>query len=254
MVDVEWRVTDKTPDPLPEGGWLCFPFAVNQPQYQLGRLGGPINPTKDIVTGANKTLICLSTGLTITAPDHTGIGLCPVNSPCVSLGEPGLWKYSFDYVPKKPTVFVNLYNNEWNTNFPEWIDGTWSSRVRIWPTADLTVPSWEARLPLLVATAAGPAGKLPSTQSGLTVTRPGTLVTAYGQNPDGEGIILRVWEQAGVSGDLTITFQAGAKYTAATPVNLRGEISGEPLKILDGTLTINLKAYAPASFILNDPQ
>ena len=62
------------------------------------------------------------------------MGICPIDSPCVSLGEPGLWRYSQAFQPQKPTVFVNLYNNEWNTNFPEWQDGTWSSRVRLWPT------------------------------------------------------------------------------------------------------------------------
>ena len=85
-----------------------------------------------------------------------------MDSPCVSLDQPGLWKYSLDYVPKKPTVFVNLYNNEWNTNFPEWQDGSWISRVRLCLARDggvgedLIVPSWEARLPLLAAAADGP--------------------------------------------------------------------------------------------------
>ena len=167
LVDVEWRVTDKTPDPLPEGGWLCFPFAVAQPQFLLGRLGGPIDPAKDIVTGANRHYFCLNTGLTITGQDGAGVGLCPLDSPCVSLDEPGLWKFSLDYTPKKPSAFVNLYNNEWNTNFPEWQGGSWSSRVRLWLIArglglarSLIVPSWEARLPLLAA-----AGRWPGRQA-----------------------------------------------------------------------------------------
>ncbi len=60
-----------------------------------------------------------------------------------------------NFVPKRPSVFVNLYNNEWNTNFPEWQDGSWLSRVRLWLVRDpglggsQIVPSWEARLPLL---------------------------------------------------------------------------------------------------------
>jgi hypothetical protein len=257
FVDVEWRVTDKTPDPLPEGGWLCFPFAVSQPQFTLGRLGGPIDPIKDIVTGANKTLICLSSGLTITGGDGVGVGLCPVNCPCVSLGEPGLWKYTFDCEPKRATVFVNLYNNEWNTNFPEWQEGSWTSRVRLWPTAknaslaqSLVVPSWEARVPLVAATANGPAGKLPPAQAGLSISRSGVLVTAFGANPDGPGTLLRVWEQTGTSGELAVTLPAGEKFTTATPVNLRGEKTGEPVRVTNGKLTFSLHAYAPASFIL----
>jgi alpha-mannosidase len=255
LVDVEWRVTEKTPDPIPEGGWLCFPFAVEQPVFTLGRLGGPIDPAKDIVPGANRDLICLNSGLTIAGKDSAGIGLCPVDSPCVSLGEPGLWKYTLADTPRKPAVFVNLYNNEWHTNFPEWQGGSWSSRVRLWPTADharigtsLVVPSWEARLPLVAAVAEGPAGELPPSQAGLTVSRPGVLVTAFGQNPDGPGTLLRVWEQGGVADELTVTLPGAFK--TATPVNLRGENSGEPLKIGQGKLAFNLRAYAPASFVL----
>ena len=76
-VDVEWRVTEKTPDPVPEGGWLCFPLAVNQPHYTLGRLGGPIDPAKEIVPGANKDYFCLSTGLTIRGDDQAAWGSAP---------------------------------------------------------------------------------------------------------------------------------------------------------------------------------
>ena len=254
-VDVEWQVTHKTADPRPEGGWLCFPFAVDQPRFLLGRLGGPIDPIKDIVAGANRHYFCLSNGLTLTGPDGAGVGLCPLDSSCVSLDAPGLWKFALDYTPRQPNVFVNLYNNEWNTNFPEWQDGTWASRVRVWPTAKdattaeaLIVPAWEARLPLLAAAADGPAGSLPPIQSGLQLSRKGVLVTAFGPNPDGEGIVLRVWEQGGVSGEITATLPG--KFRSATPANLRGEKLGAPLPIKDSVLTFPLKAYAPASFII----
>jgi hypothetical protein len=104
-------------------------------------------------------------------------------------------------------------------------------------------------VPLLTVAATG-AGTLPATQAGIAVSRPGTLVTAFGANPDGKGTILRVWEQTGVSGNLTVTLPVGAKFTTATPVTLRGEKTGEPVKITDGNLVFQLKAYAPASFVL----
>jgi hypothetical protein len=257
FVDIEWRVTEKTPDPLPEGGWLCFPFAIAQPQFLLGRLGGPIDPANDIVTGANRHYFCLNTGVIITGQDGTGIGICPLDSPCVSLDEPGLWKFSLDYQPKKPAAFVNLYNNEWNTNFPEWQEGSWSSRVRLWPNRkgqpvaqSLTVPSWEARLPLLATASDGRAGKLPRTQAGLSVSRAGVLVTAFGGNPNGAGTLLRLWEQSGAGGSLTVTLPAGLKPAQAQPISLRGEKSGQPIPLIDGRLTFTLPAFAPASFIL----
>jgi len=39
-------------------------------------------------------------------------------------------------------------------------------------------------------------------------------------------------------------------FKTATPVNLRGEENGGPLTIDAGKLTFNLKAYTPASFVL----
>jgi hypothetical protein len=258
-IDVEWRVSEKTPDPMPEGGWLCFPLAVAQPHFLLGRLGGPVDPAKDIVPGANRHYFCLNSGLMITGADGTGVGLCPLDSSCVSLDEPGLWKFSLDCVPKKPSVFVNLYNNEWNTNFPEWQEGSWVSRVRLWPNAkgaslaqSLTVPSWEARLPLLAAAADGPAGKLPPTQAGLSVSRAGVLVTAFGPNPDGAGTLLRLWEQAGQSGDCIVQLPADPKARTVQPVNLRGQPEGQLIAVGNQQFAVKLRPYAPLSFVIQE--
>ncbi len=249
-VAVEWNVTDKTPDKMPEGGWLCFPFAVEKPQFTLGRMGGPVNPATEIIPGANRHLCAVDDGVAITGANGNGVGLCPLDSPLVSLDHPGLWEFSMDFVPRKPAVFVNLYNNKWNTNFPLWQDGSWSERVRFWPTGDLVVPGRETRVPLLAAEADGAAGKLPATQSGLTASRSGVLVTAFGGNPDGNGTLLRVWEQSGETGKFSVTFPAGANYKTATPINLRGEVLGDPLPVRNGKLTFSLHAYAPASYVL----
>lgn len=255
-VEVEWRVSEKTPDPMPEGGWLCFPFAVADPHFKVGRLAGPIDPAKDVIRGANRYYFCLNTGLTVTGPEGAGMGLCPLDSSCVSLDEPGLWKFDLDYLPKKPSVFVNLYNNEWNTNFPEWQDGTWSNRVRVWMTrggdlgADLIVPAWEARLPLLAAVAEGQAGRLPKSREGLNLSRHGVLVTAFGQNPDGAGTLLRLWEQAGQKGSCKVELPDGIKASRARPVTLRGEPVGEAVPVRGGAFTVQLRPFAPLSFLL----
>ena len=253
-VEVEWRVDGKTADKHPEGGWLCFPFAVENPRFTVGRLGAPINPLTDIVPGTNRHLMAVASGVALTGADSAGVAVCPLDSPLVSLDRPGLWYWTMDFVPTRPAVFVNLYNNMWNTNFPLWQDGSWSERVRFWPTAkgtatvaNLTEKSWEARVPLLAVAAAG-GTQLPATQAGLSVSRKGVLVTAFGENPDGPGIVLRVWEQAGITADLTITLPGD--YSSATPVNLRGEKTGEPVPVKDRQLTIPLQAFAPASWVL----
>jgi hypothetical protein len=254
---VEWNVAEKHPEKYPEGGWLCFPFAVERPRFTVGRPGGAIDPAIDIIAGANRHLMAVATGVAVTGDAGAGMALCPLDSPLVSLDQPGLWRWSLDFVPRKPVVFVNVHNNMWNTNFPLWQEGSWSERVRCWPlaagadaAAELAVKGWEARAPLLAASGGPAGGSLPETQTGLTLSRKGVLVTAFGANPDGEGTLLRVWEQAGISGEVEITFPAGAQFTGARPVNLRGEPVGEVCAINDGTLAFPLMKYAPASFIL----
>jgi hypothetical protein len=252
-VDLELTI-EKPADNWPEAGWICLPFKVEAPQFRVGRNGFIMDPAKEIIAGANRHLYAVGTGVAVFDAKGQGAGVCGPDTPLVSLGVPGMWKFSNDYVPTKPAVYFNLFNNQWSTNYRFWNEGKWTYRFRIWSfdhydaAASLITPALETRYPVQTATVTTPAGKLPKEQAGIAVSRPGTLVTAFGQNPDGKGTILRVWEQAGISGKLTVTIPG--KFTTATPVNLRGEKTGEPVKFATGKLVFDLKAYAPASFVL----
>jgi alpha-mannosidase len=257
VVDIEVVIKGKARDNWPEADWLRLPFNISKPRFTVARTLGEMNPATDILPGANQDMYTVGHGLTIAGDDGAGVAICPLDHPLISLDRPGCWRFSRDFTPTKPEVFVNLYNNQWNTNFRYWHPGTWSSRVRLWTfdketpaAARLAIPALEARNPLQVALATGNGGDLPAEQSGITVSRPGTLVTAFGENPDGTGTLLRVWEQSGVSGNLTLTLPSGFKATRAIPVDLRGEKTGASLEINDGKLTFPLKAYAPASFLV----
>ena len=256
-VDLEVTVHNKPFDPWPEAGWICLPFKINEPRFHLGRLGSIIDPARDIVADCNFHLFALNSGMTINDPAGRGVGLCPVDSPLVSLGEAGGWKYSKEFAPRKPRVFINLFNNQWSTNFRLWNSGTWSSRVRLWSVAgddagrNLVTPSAEARFPLVAAVADGSAGKLSVTQAGLELSRPGVAVTAFGPNPDGTGTLLRLWELAGQSVPVRVMLPPGAKATVARPVDLRGRAGGEAIPIQSDKFTAPLRAFAPASFILD---
>jgi alpha-mannosidase len=172
-------------------------------------------------------------------------------------------------------VFVMLFNNVYSTNFAQWIEGSWSSRVRLWvpdgaESGDegLIGNSWEARAGCLAAVADAEPGKLPPTAAGLTIAeqggdvrppgaqspqRRGLLVTAFGPNPDGEGTLLRLWEQAGEGGTYTLRFPQGLKVRAAQPCDLRGQTNGSPLAVSEaGTLDVTIKSLAPLSLILSD--
>jgi alpha-mannosidase len=256
-LDVSWQ---KDPDGWPEYGWICLPFKVDNPRFRVGKLGGDLDPVKDLtLDNINYHNLWVNTGVAV-YDDKTGagVGVCPIDSPMVSLGEPGGYKFEKRYEPKNPYVYVQLYNNHWRTNFCSWIGNgeRMSSRVRLWAfdkydtETSLYTPSMEARQPLAAARSEGRAGKLPVTQAGVTPSRRGVMVTAFCKNPDGAGSLLRLWEQAGTSGALTVKLPAGAPFKTATPVNLRGEKTGEPVSIKENAITLDLPAYAPASYVL----
>jgi hypothetical protein len=161
-----------------------------------------------------------------------------------------------DFVPKKPAAYVNLFNNQWTTNFRMWNQGTWTSRIRLWAfgkynaETSLITPSLEARYPLQAVGVAGDGGQVPDRLSGLGLSRGGTLVTAFGPNPDGSGTLLRLWELAGESGKVTVRLPKGLKARTVQPVDLRGVPTGDVMAVEKNSFRAALRAFAPASFVL----
>jgi len=271
--DLEVTLARKAAEPWPEAAWICLPFKVDSPQFRLGRLGSIVDPAREIVPGSNRHLLALETGLAVYGTDGQGFGVCPMDSPLVSLSEPGGWKYSTNFVPERATVFINLFNNQWTTNFRLWTEGTWTSRVRIWafrdfdPVESLQRPSLEARYPLQMICASGPGGTVPTSGAGLELkvrapNSPGkpdaavdrwcrnAVVTAFGPNPDGAGTILRLWETAGETGEREVHLPPGWRPESVQPVDLRGRPSGPAIVVSEGMFVVSLRAFAPSSFLI----
>ena len=235
-----------------------MPFKIDNPHFKIGRHGSIIDPITDFaLPGVNRYLYAAGTGIAIFDEEQQGIGVCGMNTPLVSLSEPGCWKFDNDFIPTKPVVYYNLFNNNWSTNFRFWNEGKWTYRFRVWtydqydPFTSLLQPALEARYPLQLATSSVTNGKLPVSQSGITLSQKGVVVTAFGTDPDGNnGTLLRLWEQAGKSGEVIVSFPKDWNFSQAIPVNLRGEQVGEPLVIRDGKMQIRMGKFAPASFIL----
>ena len=258
FADLEITLHDKPLEPWPEAGWLCLPLNVPEPQFRLGRLGSIIDPVRDTLPGANRYLFGLDSGLTVADSHGRGAGICSPDLPLVSLDTPGCWKYSTNFVPRKPVVFFNLFNNQWDTNFRLWNQGTWTTRVRLWSIAGhdaepaLITPSFEARYPLQGVAVEGAAGTAPATQGGLELSRKGILVTAFGANPDGPGTVLRLWEFAGQSGKCRVRLPKGIEVKTIQPLDLRGRPRGEPLVVKNGVFDVNVRAFAPVSLSLQN--
>lgn len=188
--------------------------------------------------------------------NNNGFGISSPDVPAISLDRPGLWKYSTNFIPEKPNVFFNLYNNQWSTNFTEWIEGTWNVKFYVWAFSNyqnessLITPSEEFRVPLIANFSWNGNGKIPNSGNGVSLSMKGVMLTAFGKNPDGEGTLIRLWEQAGNNGKCVVSFPEKFKGQTATPVDLRGEVIGTPIQIKDKKLELEIKAYKPYSFII----
>ena len=81
-----------------------------------------IDVRKDIVRGANHNLWAVNEYAAI---DDTV--LYTYDAPLVSFGKNGICKYWKNTVRSDAAVFaVNLFNNHWGTNFPQWLEGDFS--------------------------------------------------------------------------------------------------------------------------------
>lgn len=257
-LEICWGIQGKTADPQPEGGWLAFPFNVTDASFRLGRTGGVVNPAKDFVGNTNRDYFFLNTGLAVIDKNNGGFGLSTPDAPGVSLDRPGLFRFTGDFVPRKPNVFVNLFNNQWGTNFAEWIDGSFSAKVYVWPVSrytnetSLIRPTEETRVPLMGVYAEGKnGGSLPVSKEGLALSRKGILVTAFGPNTDGDGFVLRLWEQCGEGGKCDVILPRGS-FGSAQLCTLRGEPLGGPFLVENDKLTLDVGAYQPVSVLLKE--
>ena len=254
-IEINWFIDCKQADPWPEAGWISFPLNVADPQFKVGRLGAVIDPSKDIIKGSDFDFYLINSGIALSDKQNAGFTLCTPDAPGISLDRPGLWKYSGYFIPQKPNVFVNLYNNQWSTNFTEWIEGSWSAKMYLWSFINyeneqsLISPSEEFRSPLKAIMASGKPGTLPVYKEGIRLSKRGVLVTSFGPDVFGSGTVLRLWEQAGEPGRCKVTLPSGITFTNAVPVNLRGEQAGDTIIIKDNSFEVVIGAYKPATFL-----
>ena len=256
-VEIVWGVDGKKPNSLPEAGWLSFPFNIDNPEYRLYRTGGIVDPQRELIDRTNKDFYFLNTSMTLFDSLSNGVAInCPA-SPGVSIDNPGLFQFSKNKQLTTGKVFVNLYNTQWGTNFTEWIEGSFSSKMYIWSYTNYNseksfiTPSEETRVPLKGVFYEGSKGKSPVIQEGVSLNSKGILVTAFRKSNDGDHMELRLWEQAGKSGLCKVALSKGTNFRTAYPCNLRGEITdNKGIVISNHSFQFMIKANQPASFIL----
>jgi hypothetical protein len=111
---------DKPANRVPEAMWLRF--APRRTLRSISKLGFSIDPTNVIEHG----------GRGLHATDGTlqfdGITLESLDAVLLSMGEKNVYRFVTDIPGMDAGVYINLFNNQWGTNFPMWNEGDGRAR------------------------------------------------------------------------------------------------------------------------------
>lgn len=177
-----------------ESGHFTFALNAGEPAYRFQKLGSSVNPLTDIEKGANTRLHCASQWVDV-QDEGVGLAIIPFDTPLFSIGEKGIYQYSQVYVPEQPTLHFNLFNNQWGTNFPQWISGSFQYAFRIaphagdWRTGHVQQLAAESCMPPQVIAGWNPAG--PAKYQFLKEGVEGIHILSFKKAEQGNAYILR---------------------------------------------------------------
>lgn len=131
IIDVECEITEKPKTPYLESGHFIIPLCGGGLNFCFDKTGSIIHPESDIIRNGNTEVYCLES-FVHASDGGTGIGIISRDMPLFSVGDIGILKFRSEYeeAPENKLYF-NLFNNQWGTNFPQWVSGNLKFRYTL---------------------------------------------------------------------------------------------------------------------------
>jgi len=105
---------------IPEALWLGF--CPTRPLTGIAKLGSVIDPL-DVISNGNREMHCTQ-GLL----EFENINLHTLDAPLVAIEKPACYAFYNKNPDTGKGIWVNLFNNQWGTNFPMWNEGDGRAR------------------------------------------------------------------------------------------------------------------------------
>ncbi|MFC5404091.1 DUF5054 domain-containing protein [Cohnella soli] len=243
--DMTVNVLNKKATAFADAGFVQFYPKTAHPEYRYQKLGAIIDPLKDIARNANQRLHCFDSWIDI-RDGNEGLAILAKDNPLLSLGEKGVFACSPLYTPEQSAVYMNLFNNQWGTNYPQWIEGNMTFRYRIaphqgnWQEGEVWKLAEQWRSPLIAT----------SSFDGIEASRSlfrndlnGIQVLAWKTAATGDGYVLRLQNALDAVAEQTVAFQL--RLESAAKCDLL-ENEQDSLAILDDAITLS---FAPREII-----
>jgi alpha-mannosidase len=200
MLELIYTIEGKEATPLAESTVVPLPLHLPKATFRLGQTGSVIDPARDIAEGANRNLWCAD-WIDI-SDDRIGMAIMAKDMPLISIGDTGIYRFEPGRLPNKPVVYAHLFNTQWGTNFPQWLEGDFTFRVGLEPhrgdwRGDYM---WEQRYP-----SSSPLRDLqPEGERGICdlfhyiQLSKGLVLQSMRPRRDGQGLIVRYWDALGM--------------------------------------------------------
>ena len=131
-VRVKLSLFDKQATPFVEAGNMIFFVPQASGDYAVQKCGKEIDVQTDIVRGANKSMWAMD--------EYARIGnirLRSIDAPLISFRRNAVLRWNGGGKEKYYPMFtVNLFNTQWGTNFPQWIEGDFQFEFVLEETED----------------------------------------------------------------------------------------------------------------------
>ena len=204
---IEFRYSlKKLPLTDPEGGYVAFPFTLENGQLSFECQGGTVRPGKDQLEGSASDWNGIQNFISLKTNDSQLVFASP-EIPLVQLGALNLGKFSRIAKPETHTFYSWVFNNYWTTNFRASQEGELKWTYKLTSSKDTsnvfaTNFGWDERIPM--SARVFPAlGKDSSSLPTYFINFPKNLLLIEARpSNDKTGIILQIRETGGINSSI----------------------------------------------------
>jgi uncharacterized protein DUF5054 len=130
VMQLTFYAMGKAPNRMPESMWLTFmPEIAGDPKWSFEKVNQQVSPD-DVVRGGGRRMHAVTSRL-ICGDATEKLAITTLDAPVVALGSRSPLNFSNDLPDLRQGVHVNLFNNAWGTNYPQWAGGDWKYRFTL---------------------------------------------------------------------------------------------------------------------------
>ena len=133
VIHLKLVTLNKLPNRLPESMWLTFnpPVAPGPTGWSFDKVEQTIAP-QQVIRNGNRTMHAVTTGIRYEGPGGQGsLSIETLDSPLIALGARTPLNFAKELPQMHDGIHINLFNNAWGTNYPQWAGGDWLYRFTL---------------------------------------------------------------------------------------------------------------------------